>query len=97
MLKSQQNIQALFTDQAAENAAAQFNATSENQTNQFFANLLHKLHSLMLLNRMLWNSSMSIMLMHCDSLTLSLQQQRDLFNAQNGLVLHSLMHSGDRA
>jgi hypothetical protein len=39
MFRAQQNIQALFTDQAATNAAAQFNAASENQTNQFFADL----------------------------------------------------------
>jgi len=39
MFRAQQNVQALFTDQAAENAAAQFNAASENQTNQFFADL----------------------------------------------------------
>ena len=39
MFRTQQNIQALFTDQAAENAAEQFNAASENQTNQFFADL----------------------------------------------------------
>lgn len=39
MLKQQQITQALLSDQAAENAARQFNATSENQTNQFFADL----------------------------------------------------------
>lgn len=39
MFRAQQNVQALFTDQAAENAASQFNAASENQTNQFFADL----------------------------------------------------------
>jgi hypothetical protein len=39
MFKAQQNIQAIFSDQAAENAAKQFNAASENQTNQFFANM----------------------------------------------------------
>jgi len=39
MFKSQQNIQSLLTDQAAENAASQFNAASENQTNQFFSDL----------------------------------------------------------
>ena len=38
-LKAQQRIQSLFTDQAAENAARQFNATSQNQVDQFFANL----------------------------------------------------------
>jgi hypothetical protein len=39
MFKSQSIVQALFSDQAAENAAAQFNATSENQTNQFYDSL----------------------------------------------------------
>ena len=39
MFKAQQNISAIFSDQAAQNAAKQFNAASENQTNQFFANM----------------------------------------------------------
>ena len=39
IFKAQQNIEALFTDQAATNASAQFNAKSKNQTDQFFANL----------------------------------------------------------
>ena len=39
MFRHQANINSIFSDQAATNAAAQFNATSENQTNQFFANL----------------------------------------------------------
>lgn len=39
IFKAQSNLQALFTDAAARNAALQFNAASENQTNQFFADL----------------------------------------------------------
>ncbi len=39
LFKAQQRVQALFTDQAATNAAAQFNASSQNQVDQFFANL----------------------------------------------------------
>jgi len=39
MFKSQQLTNTLLSDTAAENAAAQFNASSENQTNQFFADL----------------------------------------------------------
>ena len=39
ILKAQQEQQRLLSDQAAQNAAAQFNATSENQINQFMANL----------------------------------------------------------
>lgn len=39
IFKAQATQQALLSDQAADNAAKQFNASSENQTNQFFANL----------------------------------------------------------
>jgi hypothetical protein len=39
MFKTQSVINAMFSDQAAENAAKQFNAASENQTNQFFSEL----------------------------------------------------------
>jgi len=39
LFKGQTRSQSLFSDQAAENAALQFNATSENQTDQFFSNL----------------------------------------------------------
>ena len=39
VFKAQATQQALLSDQAAENAAKQFNAQSENQANQFFANL----------------------------------------------------------
>ena len=39
VLKYQTKSQALFSDQAAENAKAQFNAQSENQSEQFFAQL----------------------------------------------------------
>ena len=42
MFKAQSNIQAIFSDQAATNAAAQFNAASENQTNQFFSNMANQ-------------------------------------------------------
>lgn len=39
LFKYQSRVQSLFSDQAAQNAARQFNAVSENQTEQFFANL----------------------------------------------------------
>lgn len=39
VLKAQQNQQRVLSNQAAQNAAAQFNAASENQTNQFMSNL----------------------------------------------------------
>jgi hypothetical protein len=39
LFKAQQRTNTLLSDQAAMNAAKQFNASSENQTNQFFSNL----------------------------------------------------------
>ena len=39
IFKTQQRLAGLFSDQAAQNASRQFNASSENQTSQFFANL----------------------------------------------------------
>tara|TARA_A100001015_G_scaffold182311_1_gene202920 strand:- start:803 stop:2899 length:2097 start_codon:yes stop_codon:yes gene_type:complete len=39
ILRSQQTQQRLLSNQASQNAAAQFNATSENQTNQYMASL----------------------------------------------------------
>lgn len=39
IFKSQAVINSMLTDQAAENAAIQFNASSENQATQFFSNL----------------------------------------------------------
>ena len=39
VLKAQQNQQRVLSNQAAQNAASQFNAASENQTNQFMSNL----------------------------------------------------------
>ena len=39
VLRAQQTQQRMLSNQSAQNAAAQFNATSENQTNQFMLNL----------------------------------------------------------
>jgi len=57
--KSQATIDALFSDQAAENAARQFNASSENQTNQFFAGMqvqVDKYNSGVAIGRDEWNA-----------------------------------------
>ena len=39
LFNAQQRIQSMFTDAAADNARKQFNASTESQTDQFFANL----------------------------------------------------------
>ena len=87
LFKTQQNVQALFTDQAAENASAQFNATSENQTDQFFANLTANVGQ--------FNASQANAMDQFNVNTVNalrqfnaeVQNQRDMFNAQNGLVV----------
>jgi hypothetical protein len=87
MFKAQQNLQALFTDQAAINAAAQFNASSENQTNQFFANLMAQTDQF---NASQYNAMNQFDVEQANAISTfnsELQQQRDLFNAQNSLVV----------
>jgi len=87
LFKTQQNVQALFTDQAAKNASAQFNATSENQTDQFFANLTANVGQ--------FNASQANAMDQFNVNTVNalrqfnaeVQNQRDMFNAQNGLVV----------
>jgi len=87
MFKAQQNIQALFTDQAAENAAEQFNATSENQTNQFFASLSAQTSQF---NASQQNAMDQFNVNNVNALrqfNAEMQNQRTMFNAQNGLVI----------
>jgi hypothetical protein len=87
MFKTQQNIQSLFTDQAAENAAAQFNAANENQTRQFFSSLSAQTSQFNAsqtnaVNQFNVNSINAIR-----EFNSNLQQQRDTFNATNSLVV----------
>jgi hypothetical protein len=87
MFKAQQNIQSLFTDQAAENAASQFNATSENQTNQFFANLSTQTSQFNAAQQNAMDQFNVNSVNAMRQFNSEIQQQRDLFNAQNGLVV----------
>jgi len=87
IFKAQQQVQALFSDQAATNAASQFNATSENQTEQFFANLsmLTSQFNAAQTNAMGQFDADSINTLN--QFNAELQQQRDRFNAENGLII----------
>jgi len=76
MFKAQSRVQALFTDQAATNAAAQFNATSQNQVDQFFANLSSQVAT--------FNASQANAQAQFNA---EITNQRDQFNAQNQLVI----------
>ena len=87
LFKGQQRVQSLFTDQAATNAARQFNATSQTQTDQFFANLSQQASQ--------YNASQSNaqaqfnagQVNTVERFNAELNNQRDQFNAQNELVI----------
>ena len=87
MFKAQQNVQALFTDQAAQNAAAQFNASSENQTNQFFSQLASQTSQFNSAQTNAMNQFNVDAVNSIRTFNSELQQQRELFNAQNSLVV----------
>ena len=87
LFKGQQRIQSLFTDQAAENAARQFNASSENQVDQFFANLSNQVSQF---NASQQNSQSQFnagQINTIERFNAELNNQRDQFNAQNQLVI----------
>lgn len=87
IFKGQQRVQSLFNDQAAENAARQFNAQSQNQTDQFFAQLKTQVSQ--------FNASQDTAVSQynagaenaIDQFNAELNNQRDQFNAQNQLVI----------
>jgi len=87
IFRTQQNVQSLFTDQAAENAAAQFNAANENQTRQFFSSLSAQTSQFNAsqtnaVNQFNVNATNAVRQFNSN-----LQQQRDTFNATNSLVV----------
>ena len=87
LFKQQSLINSLLTDQAAANAALQFNATSENQTNQFFANLASSIGQF---NAAQMNAMKQFNAGEVNSLlefNANIQNQREMFNAQNYLVV----------
>ena len=87
IFKSQQQVQALFTDQAATNAAAQFNASSENQTDQFFANLKTQASQFNTAQTNAQNQFNAGETNVQNKFAAEMMNQRDQFNAQNRLVI----------
>lgn len=85
--KSQQTIASMFSDQAAENAAAQFNAANENQTKQFFADLqtvVSRFNAEQVNSIRSFNAGQTNVVEQFNS---QLKAQRDQFNAQNDLII----------
>jgi len=87
LFKSQQRIQALFTDQAATNASKQFNASSQNQRDDFFANLKSATAQFNATQSNAQSQFNSGQTNAMDQFNKTIQNQRDQFNAQNRLVI----------
>ena len=87
MFKAQQRTQSLFTDQAATNAARQFNAASQQQTDQFFSNLAQQATQF---NATQANAQAQFNAGQANTVerfNAEMNNQRDQFNAQNQLVI----------
>ena len=87
MFRNQSMVQSFFSDAAANNAASQFNATSENQTNQFFENLAATVGQF---NSSQTNAMEQFNAGETNALSKFQQEinnQRDQFNGQNQLVI----------
>jgi len=87
LFKAQQRVQSMFTDQAATNAAAQFNASSQNQVDQFFASLgsqVSQFNATQSNAQQQFNAGQTNTV---ERFNAELNNQRDQFNAQNQLVI----------
>ena len=87
LFKAQQRVQSLFTDQAALNAAQQFNATSQNQTDQFFANLRNSTAQFNAAQANAQGQFNAGQVNTIERFNAEINNQRDQFNAQNRLVI----------
>ncbi len=87
MFKAQQRVQSLFTDQAATNAAAQFNATSQNQVDQFFASLASQTSQFNAAQQNAQAQFNAGQVNTVERFNAEAINQRDQFNAQNQMVI----------
>ena len=87
LFKAQQRIQSLFTDQAALNAAEQFNATSQNQTDQFFANMQNQTAQFNTAQANAQAQFNAGQVNVIERFNAEINNQRDQFNASNRLVI----------
>jgi len=87
LFRAQQRVQAMFTDQAAENAARQFNASSQNQVDQFFASLSSQVAQFNATQQNAQSQFNAGQANTINRFNAELNNQRDQFNAQNQLVI----------
>ena len=87
LFKTQQVIQSLFTDQASLNAAAQFNASSDNQVTQFFSGLDQQTKQFNAAQNTAINQFNAGESNTTSKFNAEIQNQREQFNSQNRLVI----------
>ena len=87
LFKAQQRTQSMFTDQAATNAAAQYNATSQNQVDQFFANLGQQTSQFNATQQNAQSQFNAGQANTVNRFNAEMNNQRDQFNAQNQTVI----------
>ena len=87
LFKAQQRVQSMFTDQAATNAAAQFNATSQNQVDQFFSNLAQQTSQFNATQANAQSQFNAGQANTVNRFNAEMNNQRDQFNAQNQTVI----------
>ena len=87
VLGQQAIIQALLTDQAAENAARQFNATSKNQVDQFMASLQSQIEQFNVTQTNAMSQFNAQQVNAVEMFNSEMENQRDQFNAANSLVI----------
>ena len=87
LFKAQQRTQSLFTDQAATNAARQFNASSQNQVDQFFQSLSSQVAQFNATQANAQSQFNAGQANTVERFNAELNNQRDQFNAQNQLII----------
>lgn len=87
LFKAQQRVQSLFTDQAAQNAAQQFNASSQNQVDQFFASLAQQTAQFNATQANAQSQFNAGQVNTIERFNAEINNQRDQFNAQNRLII----------
>ena len=87
MFKAQSIQQSILSDQAAENAERQFNASSKNQTNQFMANMKNQTSQFNASQNNAMKQFNAGQKNSVNQFNASIKEQRNQFNATNKLVV----------
>ena len=87
LFKAQQRTQSMFTDQAATNAARQFNASSQNQVDQFFSSLAQQTSQFNATQKNAQAQFNAGQANTVERFNAEMNNQRDQFNAQNQIVI----------